>query len=156
MIMLWLHVVQLAVAALGEGTRYICPSTNISTQNNNNDNKVLKLDQIWQFQHKDGKYFRTLHAILYRHLERPYGYTYIVHCKNSGVKLTPAGVNTGPISNDVTGGVEFNTGDFAVWKCSDWAQIWQNDPDNTQNSWTSAIVQSFELRPTFEAIRDKI
>ena len=23
------------------------------------------------------------------------------HCKNSGVKLTPAGVNTGPISNGV-------------------------------------------------------
>ena len=25
-----------------------------------------------------------------------------LHCKNSGVKLTPAGVNTGPISNGVT------------------------------------------------------
>ena len=28
-------------------------------------------------------------------------FTKIVHCKNSGVKLTPAGVNTGPISNGV-------------------------------------------------------
>ena len=26
---------------------------------------------------------------------------FTVHCKNSGVKLTPAGVNTGPISNGV-------------------------------------------------------
>ena len=46
-------------------------------------------------------------SVVKRAPKRPNLMSVSIHCKNSGVKLTPSGVKTGPISNDVNLTPEF-------------------------------------------------